>query len=121
MNGGALEEVQQYGDYEALISREVKGNELVTVRSATQFNAMNFPSSFTFLLIVKYRDQFTNDSNLTISLSCLLYLSDNYWKRKESHHPIQKNLAATKRQSECHSERGKLSKVVPASLQHLCM
>nr|XP_011418971.1 fatty acid-binding protein [Crassostrea gigas] len=30
MNGDTLEEVQQYSDYEALISREVKGNELVS-------------------------------------------------------------------------------------------
>lgn len=30
MNRDTLEEVQQYSDYEALISREVKGNELVS-------------------------------------------------------------------------------------------
>lgn len=98
MNGGALEEVQQYSDYEALISREVKDNELVSVRFAIQCTTMNSSSSLTYL-IVRYRDRFTNDSNITISLSFLLYFSDYYWKGKEGHHPVQKTLVATIRHS----------------------
>ena len=31
MNGDVLEEVQKYGDYEAVISRKVTGDELVSV------------------------------------------------------------------------------------------
>ena len=31
MNGDTLEEVQKYGDYEAVISRKVTGDELVSV------------------------------------------------------------------------------------------
>lgn len=53
-----LEEVQQYSDYEALISREVKGNELVSVRSTTQSNTVDSPSPFIYL-IERYCDQFT--------------------------------------------------------------
>lgn len=45
-----LEEVQQYSDYEALISREVKGNELVSVRSTTQSNTVDSPSPFIYLI-----------------------------------------------------------------------
>lgn len=58
MNGDTLEEVQQYSDYEALISREVKGNELVSVRSTTQSNTVDSPSPFIYL-IERYCDQFT--------------------------------------------------------------
>lgn len=50
MDGDALEEIQQYSDYEALISREVKGNELVSVRSTIQSNTVDSPSAFINLI-----------------------------------------------------------------------